>query len=93
MRSLHLAAVLICLMAAAQVADDPLAKSGIHVTKGAAPGYVADKACSGCHRAVAESFQHVGMARSFYRPGADNAIETFGGIGRASCRERVSNCV
>ncbi len=79
MRSLHLAAAFLCLMAAARVVDDPLTKSGIHVTKGAAPGYVADRACTGCHRKIVESFQHVGMARSFYRPGADNGIETFDG--------------
>lgn len=51
----------------------------IHITTGAASGYVADKVCAGCHREKAASFQHVGMAQSFYRPRADNLIETFDG--------------
>jgi predicted CXXCH cytochrome family protein len=67
-----------CLLGA-DTADDPLAKAGIHVTTGAAPGYVPDRVCAGCHREIATSFQHVGMSQSFYRPRDDNAIETFGG--------------
>src|SRR5262245_39045988 len=40
------------------------------VTSGAAPGYVPDQACRGCHEGLYTSYQEVGMARSFYRPSA-----------------------
>src|SRR5258706_3155186 len=83
MRAIRLVTITVAGLAAcllgAETADDPLVKAGIHVTAGAAPGYVRDRVCAGCHREIATSFQHVGMARSFYRPRDDNAIETFGG--------------
>lgn len=41
----------------------------------AAEGYVPDRQCATCHRAIYESYQHVGMARSFYRPDPGNVIE------------------
>jgi len=47
------------------------------VTRGAAPGYVPDAACAECHAQHAESYDHVGMARSFYRPEKERAIEDF----------------
>jgi tetratricopeptide (TPR) repeat protein len=56
---------------------DPLATLGFSVTTGAAPGYVDDKACAVCHQSVSASYQEVGMARSFFRPGADNVMEDF----------------
>jgi len=39
--------------------------------------YVADDACAACHRAIYRSYQAVGMARSFARPGDVPAIEDF----------------
>lgn len=40
---------------------------GWPVSAGAAPGYVPEAACAECHRALAESFAHVGMGRSLAR--------------------------
>lgn len=48
-----------------------------HATRGAAAGYVADRLCAECHEEIYESYQEVGMARSFYRPRAERAIEDF----------------
>lgn len=50
----------------------------IHVTTGAAPGYVDDALCGSCHVELYRSYQQVGMARAFSRPAKDNAIEDFG---------------
>ena len=63
--------------AAEPASADPLAARGIHVTGGAAPGYVADEVCAGCHPDLYDSYQQVAMARAFYRPRADNLIEDF----------------
>lgn len=60
-----------------QPSTDPLSPLGYRVTKGAAPGYVEDRACATCHRAIWDTYQEVGMARSFYRPRRDNAVEDF----------------
>ena len=49
----------------------------IRVTGGAAPGYVNDSACAYCHAEKYRSYQSVGMAKSFYRPGGRAAIEDF----------------
>lgn len=59
-------------------ADDPLQRFGVHVTTGAAAGYVDDRVCQRCHGEIARSYSDVAMARSFYRPGADTAVEDFG---------------
>jgi len=56
---------------------DPLAELGIHVTVGAAPGYVADRLCARCHSDLARSYREVGMARSFFRPRPQTEIEDF----------------
>lgn len=40
-------------------------------------GYADDASCAGCHADRARTYQHVGMARSFYRPRAGNVIEDF----------------
>ncbi len=68
------------LPAGGMAADTPsfLAARGIHVSAGAAPGYVADRVCADCHQDVAGSFAAVGMARSFFRPSHERAIEAFG---------------
>ena len=39
------------------------------------PGYADDSLCAGCHREIAETYQHVGMSRSFSKARASNAIE------------------
>ncbi|HKR64958.1 MAG TPA: tetratricopeptide repeat protein [Thermoanaerobaculia bacterium] len=43
----------------------------------ATPGYIDDAACGECHAEHAATFQHVGMAQSFYKPRASNSIENF----------------
>jgi predicted CXXCH cytochrome family protein len=58
-------------------AQDLLVKLGYHVTKGAAAGYIEDRACAVCHSDIAESYQHVGMSQSFSRPRPDKYIEDF----------------
>ncbi|MCH8152630.1 MAG: tetratricopeptide repeat protein [Planctomycetes bacterium] len=40
-------------------------------------GYAPDRQCAACHRQLYNSYQHVGMARSFSRPRPDNIIEDF----------------
>src|SRR5436305_2815550 len=50
---------------------------GVPVTAGAAPGYVPDRVCRGCHEALYTSYQEVGMARSFYRPTPERRFEDF----------------
>ena len=57
---------------------DLLAMMGFSVTEGAAPGYVEDRACATCHGEIAATYAEVGMARSFYRPDSQPAIEEFG---------------
>lgn len=57
---------------------DPLSHLGLRATKGAAAGYVEDQACATCHRELYESYQHVGMAQSFAKPGQAKEIEAFG---------------
>lgn len=58
-------------------AVDALAAQGIHVTQGAAAGYVADATCDICHADKVDSFRAVGMSQSFYRPSASRVIEDF----------------
>ena len=40
-------------------------------------GYIPDRQCAACHRAIYRTYRDVGMARSFYRPRSDNIIEDF----------------
>ncbi|HEX2833330.1 MAG TPA: hypothetical protein VHW00_09965 [Thermoanaerobaculia bacterium] len=40
-------------------------------------GYADDASCANCHADVARTYQHVGMARSLYRPRADAFLEDF----------------
>lgn len=47
------------------------------VTTGAAPGYVEDKTCATCHSEIYQSYQAVGMAKSFTTPSRDKFIENF----------------
>src|SRR6185295_11261113 len=42
-----------------------------------AAGYVDDAACAGCHADRFASFQHVGMAKSFFAPRPQDDIEDF----------------
>ncbi|MEK6376157.1 MAG: tetratricopeptide repeat protein [Acidobacteriota bacterium] len=70
--------VIFALLAlASPQAPDPLDAIRVHVTTGAAAGYVDDKHCATCHSDLARSYRHVGMSKSFYRPRADDAIEDF----------------
>jgi hypothetical protein len=56
---------------------DILVTKGIHVTSGAASGYIPDRVCAMCHTKIYRTYEEVGMARSFYRPVADRFIENF----------------
>lgn len=62
-------------LVATAAAGGSLEKLGIHVTTGAAAGYVADSECQTCHAGLYASYQHVAMARSFRRATATNAPE------------------
>jgi Tfp pilus assembly protein PilF len=59
------------------IMSDPLAGMGVHVTEGAAPGYIDDALCGNCHADRAASYKSVGMSMSFYRPRPETAIEDF----------------
>ena len=74
---LCIVATLLCATAGAEDADDPLKALGLHVTGGAAPGYVDDRVCARCHLDVAKTYENMGMARSFYRAEPKHAIEDF----------------
>ncbi|HEY2292163.1 MAG TPA: tetratricopeptide repeat protein [Thermoanaerobaculia bacterium] len=72
------------LLLAAGLACASLARGGAppeapaaSVTAGAAPGYVPDQVCRGCHEKLYTSYQEVGMARSFYRPSPERRSEGF----------------
>ena len=58
-------------------ASEALAEFDVPVTTGAAAGYVPDATCALCHEEKAESFSHVAMSRSFYRPLSRPVIEDF----------------
>jgi Tfp pilus assembly protein PilF len=79
---LALLAVALALAAADRPPEGaPEAVPGVAVTRGAAPGYVPDRACATCHAAIAQSYETLGMARSFSRagrPAAGRALEDFG---------------
>ncbi len=49
----------------------------IKVTQGAAAGYVEDKTCATCHADIYQSYQSVGMSKSFTAPAKDKFIENF----------------
>ena len=54
-----------------------LADMGLPVSTGATQGYVPDAVCAKCHADKAESFAEMGMARSFYKPRPETAVENF----------------
>ena len=54
----------------------PLAILAIAVLAPAARGQ-SSSACSACHPAIWESYRRSGMARSFFRPAAENTIEDY----------------
>ncbi len=60
-------------LAAPARAEEPAQR----VSRGAAPGYVADAVCASCHESIAKSYREVGMSRSFSRPRRDTAVEDF----------------
>lgn len=56
---------------------DAIAVLNFKVTRGAAQGYIDDRACAICHKKQAESYQSVGMSRSLYRPQPEKMDEDF----------------
>jgi len=73
----RLSLVLFATLALAQDVKDPLDAMHVRVTAGAASGYIDDKHCATCHSDIARTYRHVGMAKSFYKPRANDAIEDF----------------
>jgi len=70
-----------CLFLSAQQSEekkDLFSMMGFRETEGAVAGYVADKSCATCHLDLYTSYQHVGMAQSFAKPGEAKFIEDFG---------------
>lgn len=55
---------------------EPARVLGYAVTRGAAPGYLDDRACATCHQEIATSFSSLGMGRSFYRPFEQPVVES-----------------
>lgn len=64
----------VSLLFAASLAG-PAAAQGPSAAAFSAEGYVPDRQCASCHRPIWETYQHVGMARSFSRPDPGNVIE------------------
>ena len=64
-------------MAGAEEQLQPSSVLGFRVSQGAAPGYLDDQACAICHRELAQSYQTMGMAKSFAKPKAEVFIEDF----------------
>lgn len=58
--------------------NDPLAQLHVNATTGAAAGYLPDKTCATCHASLYQSYQAVGMARSFRSTSTSEHIERFG---------------
>lgn len=76
-----LAALAPLLLAQAPAPLPPITRDlgafGFPPTTGAAPGYVADRACALCHGDLAEPYAEKGMARAFQRPRPTSEIEDF----------------
>ncbi len=51
--------------------------SGTLLISGADAGYVEPTACLACHQDVWKTYQHTGMARSFFRPSPQKMVEDF----------------
>ncbi len=69
----------VMLMAQGALArQDRLSVLDTHATSGAAPGYISDATCGRCHTDIYDSYQQVGMAKSFRRAGNAIDIEDFG---------------
>lgn len=58
-------------------ADTANSLLGFAINQGAAEGYIEDIACRSCHPTHWDSFQHVGMSKSFVKPQPSNFIENF----------------
>jgi Tfp pilus assembly protein PilF len=65
------------LSASAVASDDPLQLLHVREEGGTAVGYVPDRTCAMCHPATFASYQGVGMAQSFQRPGKRALVEDF----------------
>jgi Tfp pilus assembly protein PilF len=76
-----LAALAPLLLAQAPASLPPITRDlgafGFPPTTGAAPGYIADRACALCHSDLAEPYAEKGMARAFQRPRPASDIEDF----------------
>ncbi len=72
---IFLVIIFIAESAANELTDDKV--MGFAVTKGAAAGYIEDKACQQCHPNHWETYQDVGMSHSFSEVKAQNFIENF----------------
>jgi tetratricopeptide (TPR) repeat protein len=46
-------------------------------TTGEAAGYIGSQSCAECHKGIAESYNHIAMGRSLYKPSATNIIEDY----------------
>jgi tetratricopeptide (TPR) repeat protein len=57
----------------------PAATSKASYISGSGAGYVDSESCIPCHQRIWETYQHTGMARSFFRPRAENVIGNFEG--------------
>ncbi len=77
---LGLASCVVTAWATGLAAQEPdvLEIVGARETKGAAAGYVDDTVCGRCHADMYATYQGVGMAQSFKRPGSATRIEDFG---------------
>jgi len=76
MPALVLLSMLVAFLASGSMIEVPVVAGQGRVEKLPA-GYVDDARCASCHAAVARSYQHVGMSKSFYRPRPDDVIEDF----------------
>lgn len=72
--------LVLCLLGgtAGAAEPDPLSLIGASASEGAAAGYVDDAVCGSCHAGVAQSYQQVGMSRSFARADSASRLEAFG---------------
>ncbi len=74
-----LAAAVVARAAAQEERPSLAERAGWPVSSGAAPGYVPDEACADCHSDLWQSYQGVGMSRSFARISSTTAGGGFTG--------------
>ena len=64
------------IIEAAMASIDTSAIAGPDNT-GPEAGYIGSQACAECHQGITNSFNHIAMGRSLYRPTVDNIIENY----------------